>query len=382
MYDTGSPAERGDGAVNDVSCSNCGSEFRIEGRAEGFSHCDTHADYYPVPDDGFTVVIQPGEPMRVEPLAGWMSEPIGYYDRAVHRFGISLNNSEVFVLFDAASTFPAKQDEAAGLLCERLRGLPIAEGPREALIAAIRLVRTQWGPTPRLPMAKVNLAGCSHLVAADLSRADLSSADLRGADLTETNLSGATLSWVKAAGVHLQSANLSGAVLTYADLRGAILTEAILDGADLTYADLRGAQFGKGVWNVNLTGADLRGAEFDTDAYLEGSTLDQARMEGLELTGAALGSANKAWMRGINLHRARLTGALLVQSRLSSANLSEADLSGAYLTEAWLDGANLTRADLCGTDLTAADLTGAVLDQIRWNSATRWPANITPPPSS
>lgn len=365
--------------MNAVSCSNCGSEFRIQGRAEGFSHCDTHADFDPVPDDGFIVVVPPppGGPMVV----GRMSGQAEYYDHAVHRFGISLTNSEVFVLFDAASCIPAKQDEAAGLLCERLRALPSAEGPREALIAAIRLVRTQWGPTPGLPMTKMNLAGCSRLVAADLSRADLSSADLRGADLTEANLSAATLSWVSAAGVRLQSANLSDAVLTYADLRGAILTEAILDGADLTYADLRGAQFGKGVWNVNLTGADLRGAEFDTDAYLESSTLDHARMEGLELTGAVLGSANKAWMRGINLHRARLTGALLVQSRLSSANLSEADLSGASLNESWLDGANLTRADLRGADLTAADFTGAVLAEIRWNSATRWPANITPPPS-
>ena len=363
--------------MNLVSCSNCGQEFQIEGRQYGFSHCDTHADYEPVPDKGLVAVITADGGVH----QGTSDHPAERYTMAAYRFGNSLNSDEVFVLFDAAGALPDKWDEATQLLCNRLRSLTVVPGPREALLAAIRSIRHQWGPAPRLSLTKANLAGCHQLVAADLSGADLTHADLRGADLTETNLTGAGLSWSKAAGISLHAANLTDATLQGADLRGATLTEATLDGANLTYADLRGAQFGKGVWMVNLTGADLRGAEFDTDAYLETSILDAARLDGVELSGAALGSANKAWMRGINLHNARLTGSLLVQCRLSSANLSHADLSGAYLTEAWLDGANLSRADLCGTDLTAADLTGAVLDGIRWDSATRWPANFTPPPS-
>lgn len=359
-----------------VSCSNCGREFSIEGRPFGFSHCDTHAEYQAIPDEGFVVIVPPG---------GWPEQaiadhPAERYTIAAHRFSLGISSDEVFTLFDAAAALPDRWEEAAQLLCGRLRQHS-APGPRDALMAAIRAIRNQWGSEPKLPLSKVNLAGCSQLVAADLSRADLSAADLRGADLSEANLTGATLSWVKAAGVRLHSTILTDADLEAADLRGAILNEAILDGAYLVNADLRGAQFGRGVWNVNLTGADLRGAEFDTDAYLETSTLDQARLEGLELAGAMLGSANKAWMRGINLYRARLAGAHLVGSRMSSANLCGADLYGAYLHEAWLDGANLAGADLCGADLTAADLSNAILDDVRWNSATRWPANITPPAS-
>lgn len=33
-----------------VSCSNCGAEFRIPGQVYGFSHCDLHAEYTPLPD--------------------------------------------------------------------------------------------------------------------------------------------------------------------------------------------------------------------------------------------------------------------------------------------------------------------------------------------
>lgn len=360
-----------------VSCSNCGREFSIEGQPYGFSHCDQHAHYQPVPDEGFVVVVPPG---------GWPAQaisdhPVERYTIAAAQFAARAGSDEVFMLFDAAAALPDKWDEAARMLCTRLRQ-HYAPGPREAVMVTIRAIRDQWGLEPKLPLAKVNLAGCDQLVAADLSHADLSAADLRGADLSEANLTGSTLSSVKAAGIKFHATNLTDTDLESADLRGAILTEAILDGANLTYADLRGAQFGKGIWNVNLTGADLRGAEFDTDAYLETSTLDQARLDGLELTGATLGSANKAWMRGINLYNARLASAHLVQSRISSANLCGADLSGAYLREAWLDGANLTGANLCGADLTAADLTNAVLKDIRWDKATRWPANITPPPSS
>ena len=33
-----------------LGCSNCGAEFLILGRKDGFSHCDLHAQYWPLPD--------------------------------------------------------------------------------------------------------------------------------------------------------------------------------------------------------------------------------------------------------------------------------------------------------------------------------------------
>ena len=33
-----------------LGCSNCGAEFLIPGRTDGFSHCDNHARYTPLPD--------------------------------------------------------------------------------------------------------------------------------------------------------------------------------------------------------------------------------------------------------------------------------------------------------------------------------------------
>lgn len=33
-----------------VGCSNCGGEFFIAGRTSGFSHCDSHSQYTPIPD--------------------------------------------------------------------------------------------------------------------------------------------------------------------------------------------------------------------------------------------------------------------------------------------------------------------------------------------
>lgn len=40
-----------------VSCSNCGQEFDIPGQVYGFSHCDLHDQYEPLPDDGLIIVI-------------------------------------------------------------------------------------------------------------------------------------------------------------------------------------------------------------------------------------------------------------------------------------------------------------------------------------
>jgi len=40
-----------------VNCANCGRAFEVIGRADGFSHCDNHAEHQPLPEEGFTIVI-------------------------------------------------------------------------------------------------------------------------------------------------------------------------------------------------------------------------------------------------------------------------------------------------------------------------------------
>ena len=45
---TGSDLENPPGYV---SCSNCGRQFIIAGRTDGFSHCDTHEQWTPLPEE-------------------------------------------------------------------------------------------------------------------------------------------------------------------------------------------------------------------------------------------------------------------------------------------------------------------------------------------
>jgi uncharacterized protein YjbI with pentapeptide repeats len=358
-----------------VSCSNCGREFRIKGRPFGFSHCDQHTRYRPIPDEG---VVTPEDEVE-QPMS---NDPDERYTMAATAMAINPTTDTPFTLLDAATVMPDKRAEAARILCAALqprRGRPA--NSYQAAMVAIRSIRHEWGYEAELPLAKAQLAGTEMFAGADLSGADLSGADLCGADLSDTNLSRATLSRAKAVGVRLRQANLAGAVLEGADLRGANLVGADLSDADLARTDLRGAEFDKGIWGADLTAADLRGADFGEAADLRTSILDQARLDGLYLYGASLGSAREAWMFGINLREARLSGARLAGARMSRAELAGADLTDADLLEAWLDGANLAGADLSGADLTGADLTNAVLDEIRWNAATRWPANVTPPAS-
>ena len=136
-----------------VSCSNCGREFSIEGQPYGFSHCDQHAHYQPVPDEGFVVVVPPG---------GWPAQaisdhPVERYTIAAAQFAARAGSDEVFMLFDAAAALPDKWDEASRMLCTRLRQ-HYAPGPREAVMVTIRAIRDQWGLEPKLPLANVNLA--------------------------------------------------------------------------------------------------------------------------------------------------------------------------------------------------------------------------------
>jgi hypothetical protein len=68
-----------------------------------------------------------------------------------------------------------------------------------------------------------------------------------------------------------------------------------------------------------------------------------------------------AYLRGVDLAGAFLSGADLFAADLAAADLHGADLGEAHLGSADLSGADLSRANLLGADLSWADLKGAVL---------------------
>ena len=68
-----------------------------------------------------------------------------------------------------------------------------------------------------------------------------------------------------------------------------------------------------------------------------------------------------AYLRGVDLCGAFLSGADLFAADLAAADLSGADLGEAHLGSADLSGADLSRANLLGADLSWADLKGATL---------------------
>lgn len=90
----------------------------------------------------------------------------------------------------------------------------------------------------------------------------------------------------------------------------------------------------------------------------------------------------------VDLSNANLAGVDLSRADLFAANLADADLIGADLNSADARRADLTGAALAGANLCATDMTGARIDSrtglegVSYDDATRWPANITPPPSA
>ena len=109
-------------------------------------------------------------------------------------------------------------------------------------------------------------------------------------------------------------------------------------------------------------GADVRAETVDRVAlaYVRGVELCGAYMSGMDLFHADLCAAD--------LHGADLGGA-----NLNNANLRRADLRGANLAAADLSDADLRGADLRRANMTAADLHGA-----QYNRFTRWPADVDP----
>jgi uncharacterized protein YjbI with pentapeptide repeats len=128
--------------------------------------------------------------------------------------------------------------------------------------------------------------------------------------------------------------------------------------------------------------AEILDEQTDLDPILEGQVdgLVLAYLRGVDLCGAFLSGADlfaadlaAADLRGADLGEAHLGSADLSGADLSRANLLGADLSWADLKGATLRGADLKRADLRGARLQGADLTDAVYD-----AYTLWPKGYDP----
>lgn len=111
--------------------------------------------------------------------------------------------------------------------------------------------------------------------------------------------------------------------------------------------------------------------------FLAEATLFDAQLQGADLQGALLQSAN--------LIRTRLQGAALMQAECQSASMTGVQAQGATLTETYLQRANLVgaqlqetflgwanflEAKLSGADLTGANLAGARLFDVRVDEET------------
>ena len=141
----------------------------------------------------------------------------------------------------------------------------------------------------------------------------------------------------------LTEADIHGEYLRKADLQKADLQKANLQEADLQEADLKGA---------NLKGANLLLARLVL-ANLRGANLREANLREAILNGAILLGAI---LKGVNLHKAYISGTWLPETDLHGVNLKEA-----YLYKINLHGANLSKADLRGANLYGADMTATIL---------------------
>lgn len=141
---------------------------------------------------------------------------------------------------------------------------------------------------------------------------------------------------------------------------------------EMSGQDLSGHSFS----NENLVGAAIVAADL-TNAHLDGvnaaaADFHDSVMRGVQAHGANFERAN---LRGVDLSGADLRSANLRVAKLEKANLSGADLSNADLR-----GASMGAAQLDATDLMGARLGGADLDSVRYDAATTWPQDYTPPP--
>ena len=141
--------------------------------------------------------------------------------------------------------------------------------------------------------------------------------------------------------IKLQRSWLNGSNLNQARLEKAHLEGTQLQGAYLIKARLQGA---------HLMQAQLHEAQLGV-AQLQGAQLFEAQLQGAHLI--------KACLQGAELFGAQLQGAQLVGARLQGAELMGAQLQGAQLGVARLQGADLEKAQLQGAQLGKARLHGA-----------------------
>lgn len=164
-----------------------------------------------------------------------------------------------------------------------------------------------------------------------------------------------------------------------------------LSGQNLAFLQLPNTNFAR----ANMDGGRLVGVVLTPNSDLAGASLIEAILVDGDLSEASLINTD---LTNADLHGARLCGANLAGAKLSGANLSNAVLTGIDFSDAngtWIaqEGApdvgfvvrgkvNLSRADLAGADLTGAtNLDAAMLYDIYYDSATKWPAGFSPQPS-
>jgi hypothetical protein len=135
----------------------------------------------------------------------------------------------------------------------------------------------------------------------------------------------------------------------------------------------------------DLKGMNLAGLE------LKGSTLVQADLTGANLAGTDLAvepatpatpekpafAGQPAFLQGVNLCHAVLTGANFTTAYLVNANLTGVDLTTTRLNGAVLNGADLSQATL-PNDPTGRD---KFLKGVHYDQNTVWPKDFQPPPS-
>ena len=163
------------------------------------------------------------------------------------------------------------------------------------------------------------------------------------------------------------SINLQGSYLNGTTLNQARLKDANLRGVQLQKADLREAHLEKAdLREARLEGSVLREAWLQEADFFR-AQLQEAQLQKADLWEAQLQGAKiwQAQLQGANLMAARLQGADLWEAQLQEAKLWLAQLQGVDLSEAQLQGANFWQAQLQGTDLSNAQLQGATLEHTR-----------------
>lgn len=248
---------------------------------------------------------------------------------------------------------------------ERLQGVDLSDGRLERVIfSGIDLQDARFD--------RAKLRGAFFL-SSNLHRAVFSGADLRLAQLSRSDASEAVfdnqtqLSGSHMSGVNLQGADLTSAVLQAADgYPAADLSLAFMPDAVLTDAKLTGVNFSQGSFYGSLAKAD--------NATLEQADFSNANLGSIDLTQGRLAGAK---LDAVNLVNANLTGADLrpttggIGSSLVSANLQGVDFSGAKLGSANLanaavaldDGVPLFRAaQSLAADLDRKELTAEVVE--------------------